>query len=185
MQEHPRSKESPPLIYVVNVAAVLPGDSVLQGLGVPSVVELLRDQLPVTLWNLSIAGYSARQKVNALLTYALPKQPKWLIAEFYAGNHLKKEIRNEACDSVGDFRCRFNAPEVRRRLSQHPSYQPIFELPTDVSARFADAAAENPTLATTRYLVNTMKGALKERLLAKGDRSSATRDEVSRATVVC
>jgi hypothetical protein len=159
-----------------HVDLFLAGDSVLQGLGVLSVVELLRDQLPVTLWNLSIAGYTARQKVNALITYALPKQPKWLIVEFYAGNDLKEEIRNEACEGLGDFRCRFNAPEVRRRLSQHPSYQTIFEPPTDVFARFDDAAAENLTLATTRYLINATKGALKERLLAEGDRSLATRE---------
>jgi hypothetical protein len=31
------------------------GDSVLQGLGVPRVMEVLRDQFPGTMWNLSIA----------------------------------------------------------------------------------------------------------------------------------
>jgi hypothetical protein len=152
------------------------GDSVLQGHGVPSVVEWLRDQLPVTLWNLSIAGYSARQKVNALITYALPKQPQWLIVEFYAGNDLKEEIRNEVCDGLGDFRCRYNAPEVRRQLSRHPLYHRIFQLPTDVFTRFADTATENLTLATTKYLIDTMKDALKERLMAKGDLSSTTGD---------
>jgi hypothetical protein len=154
----------------------LAGDSVLQGLGVPSVLEGVRTQIPLSMWNLSIAGYSARQKVNALITYALPKQPTWLIIEFYAGNDLKEEIRNEACDALGDFRCRYNGPEVRRRLSQHPIYQTIFQIPTDIFARFADAATENLTLATTRYLITTMKAALQERLMAKGDRSSATRD---------
>ena len=160
-----------------HVDLFLAGDSVLQGHGVRSVVELLRDQLPVTLWNLSMAGYTARQKVNALITYALPKQPKWLIIEFYAGNDLKEAIRAEACDGLGDFRCQVNAPEVRRRLSQHPRYQTIFEPPPmDILARFDSAAQENLTLATTRYLINTAKGALKESLLAKGNRSSGTRD---------
>ena len=151
----------------------LAGDSVLQGHGVPSVLESIRTQIPLSMWNLSIAGYSARQKVNALITYALPKQPQWLVVEFYSGNDLKEAIRSEAYDGKGDFRCRYNWPEVRRQLSQHPLYQTIFEIPTDVFARFADAATENLTLATTRYLINTMKGALKERLRAKGDRSSA------------
>jgi hypothetical protein len=61
-------------------------------------------------------------------------------------------------------------------LARHPLYQTIFELPTDVFGKFADAATENLTLATTRYLITMMKGALKERLLAKGDHSSTNRD---------
>jgi hypothetical protein len=154
----------------------LAGDSVLQGYGVPSVVEWVRTQIPLRMWNLSIAGYSAKQKVNALITYALPKQPKWLIVEFYSGNDLKEEIRNEACDGQGDFRCRYNGPEVRRQLSQHPVYQTIFEIPRDIFARFADAATENLTLATTQYLISMMKDAVKEKFMAKGDRSSAPRD---------
>jgi hypothetical protein len=155
----------------------LAGDSVLQGFGVPSVVEWIRPQLPLRLWNVSMAGYSARQKVNALLTYALPKQPTWLLVEFWSGNDLKEEITNEACDGQGDFRCRYYWPELRRRLFRHPIYQTIFEeVRTDVFARFEEAAAENLTLATTRYLIDTMKGALKESLKAKGDRSSATLD---------
>jgi hypothetical protein len=155
----------------------LAGDSVLQGFGVPSVVELLRPQLPLRMWNVSAAGYSARQKVNALLTYALPKQPTWLLVEFWSGNDLKEEITNEACDGQGDFSCRWYGPELRRRLSRHPIYQTIFkEGRMDVFTRFEEAAAENLTLATTRYLIDTMKGALKESLRAKGDRSSATPD---------
>ena len=63
----------------------LAGDSVLQGMGVPSVVEWLQAQIPLRMWNLSIQAYSPRQKINALIAYALPKQPRWLIVEFYAG----------------------------------------------------------------------------------------------------
>jgi hypothetical protein len=153
------------------------GDSVLQGFGMPSVVEWLRPQLPLRLWNVSVAGYSARQKVNALLTYALPKQPTWLVVEFWSGNDLKEEITNEACDALGDFRCRFYWPELRRRLSRHPLYHTIFEpVRPDVLTRFAEAAAENLTLATTRYLIITMKAALKKRLRAEGDRASTTQE---------
>jgi GDSL-like Lipase/Acylhydrolase family len=154
----------------------LAGDSLLQGYGVPNVLTWLRAQLPLRMWNLSMAGYSARQKVNALLTYALPKRPRWLIVEFYGGNDLWDEVRNEACDGGGDFRCRSNMPAVHRQLAHHPVYRTVFRHPTGVLARFAELATENLTLATTRYLIDTMKGAFKERLMAKGDRSSATGD---------
>ena len=135
----------------------LAGDSVLQGMGVPSVVEGLRAQLPLRMWNLSIQAYSPRQKINALIAYALPKQPRWLIVEFYAGNDLPEEIRNDVCESMGDFRCRYSETEVRRRLAQHPVYRTIFDIdaaPTDIFATFADYATHNLTLATTRYLID-------------------------------
>ena len=139
----------------------LAGDSVLQGMGVPSVVEWLRAQIPLRMWNLSIQAYSPRQKISALIAYALPKQPRWLIVEFYAGNDLPEEIRNDVCESTGDFRCRYSEPEVRRRLAQHPVYRTIFDVgaaSTDIFATFADAATHNLTLATTRYLINALKG---------------------------
>lgn len=142
------------------------GDSVLQGIGMPSVVEVLRPHLPWRMWNLSIQAYSARQKVSALLTYALPKQPRWLVVEFYAGNDLPEAIRNDLCESAGDFRCRYSAPEVRRRAAQHPVYRTIFNPSADLWARLAEHATENLTLATTRYLIGAMKSALKTRLTA-------------------
>ena len=154
----------------------LAGDSVMQGHGVPSVLEWMRTQLPLSMWNLSIAGYGARQKVNALIAYALPKRPRWLIVEFYAVNDLPEAVRDEACGSLGDFRCRYNGPELRRQLSRHPVYRTIFQIPGGFFTRVAEMTTENFTLATTRYLINTMKGALKERLIAGGDLSSATGD---------
>jgi hypothetical protein len=54
-----------------------------------------------------------------------------------------------------------------RRACQHE---------TDILARLADAATENPTLATTRYLMARLKGGLKERLMGKGKRSSPAGD---------
>lgn len=77
------------------------GDSVLQGMGVPSVVELLRPQLPLRLWNLSIRAYGPRQKITAVLTYALPTSPTWLLVEFYAGNDLPEAIRDDVCQQGG------------------------------------------------------------------------------------
>jgi hypothetical protein len=47
---------------------------------------------------------------------------------------------------------------------------------TDILARLADAATENLTLATTRYLMAMLKGGLKERLMGKGKRSSPAGD---------
>ena len=51
----------------------LAGDSVMQGFGVPSVLEWIRTESRLSMWNLSIAGYGPRQKVNALITYAIPE----------------------------------------------------------------------------------------------------------------
>jgi hypothetical protein len=158
----------------------LAGDSVLQGVGVPSVVEWLRAQIPLRMWNLSIRGYGPRQKISALIAYALPKQPQWLIVEFYAANDLAEEIRNEVCDSTGDFRCRYNEPAVRRRLAQHPVYPTIFRIPTDVFTTLADVATHNVTLATTRYLIDAMKRAIKTRLTPRGDLSAPGREEEDR-----
>jgi hypothetical protein len=146
----------------------LAGDSVLQGIGMPSVLEWLRAQVPLRMWNLSIQAYGPRQKINALITYALPKQPRWLIVEFYAGNDLPEEIRNDVCESTEDFRCRYNKPEVRRRLAQHPVYRTLFDVgtdSTDIFTTFADVSTHNLTLATTRYLI----GALKSAISASGD----------------
>jgi hypothetical protein len=151
----------------------LAGDSVLQGEGVPSVLEWIRTQIPLPMWNLSISGYGPRQKVNALLTYALPKSPQWLIVEFYSGNDIPEAIRDDVCASGGDFRCRYNKAEVPRRLAQHPVYHTIFEVPTDRWARLADYSTENLTLATTRYLMAAMKHAIKQGLAALDTASSS------------
>jgi uncharacterized MnhB-related membrane protein len=150
------------------------GDSVLQGMGVPSVVEALRAHLPWRMWNLSIQAYSARQKVNALLTYALPKRPRWLIVEFYAGNDVPEAIRDDVCESTGDFRCWYSAAEVRRRAARHPVYRTIFNPPTDLWTRVTEYTTENFTLATTRYLIKAMKSALKARLMATGGPSASS-----------
>jgi hypothetical protein len=158
----------------------LAGDSVLQGMGVPSVVEGLRAQIPLRMWNLSIQAYSPRQKISALITYALPQQPRWLIIEFFAGNDLPEEIRNDVCESTGDFRCRYSESEVRRRLAQHPVYHTIFDVgaaSTDIFATFADVATHNLTLATTRYLLNQLKGTIKARLAARDDAPAPGGDE--------
>jgi hypothetical protein len=145
----------------------LAGDSVLQGLGVPSVMEFLRDQLPVTLWNLSIAGYGPRQKISALIAYALPKRPKWLVVEFYPRNDVSDAIVADVCEGVQDYRYCFGTIEPSHRIVRHPVYHTMVDPSVDVLGLFAYYAAQNLTLATTRYVINTIKDTLKDRLIAR------------------
>jgi hypothetical protein len=130
------------------------------------------------MWNLSVAAYGPRQKISTLLTYALPKAPKWLVVEFYAGNDVSDAIRDDVCQSEGDFRCRFNEPEVQWRIVHRPIYATMFEVPTDIWARLAYYSAENLTLATTQYLVDALKGRLKQQFTTLADDLSS-RDGVA------
>jgi hypothetical protein len=145
------------------------GDSVLQGVGVPSVMEFLRDQLPVTLWNLSISGYGPRQKINALITYALPKRPKWLVVEFYANNDVYEAIAADVCEGIQDSRYCFGTIEPSYRIVRHPVYHSMTDASADIFETFAYYAAQNFTLTTTRYVIERLKGTL-ERRLALGTR---------------
>src|SRR5688500_3942441 len=142
----------------------LVGVSVLLGMGVPSVFELLRAQMPLRMLILSILAYLARQMIIALIVFVFSLLLLCLIVDFLVGHDLWEEIRNYVCESMGDFRCRYNAPEVRRRLAQDPVYRTIFDVgadSTDIFATFANAATHNLTLATTRYLLDQLKGTIK------------------------
>jgi hypothetical protein len=143
------------------------GDSVFQGAGVPSVVEELRGQIALSMWNLSIQAYGPRQKVSAVMAYALPKQPRWLIVEFYSGNDLPEAVRDDVCADFSDFRCRYNGPEIAWRLAHHPAYAAIFETSTDVFTRLADYCTRNMTLATTRYFFDRLKDVTKRRFMPR------------------
>lgn len=103
------------------------GDSVIQGMGGPSVMDFVKERLPVTVCNLSLSGYGPRQKIAALLTYALPKHPRWLVVDFFSGNDATDAIEDEVCESSRDFRCRFSLLEMRRRLLAHPTYHTLAE----------------------------------------------------------
>jgi hypothetical protein len=165
------------------IALFLAGDSVLQGIGMPSVLEWVRAQIPLHMWNLSIQAYGPRQKINALITYALPKQPRWLIVEFYAGNDLLEEVRNDICESMGDFRCRYNNHTLTRLIARHPVYRTIFDVgerPSSFFEAFKDASTHNLTLATTRYVVGTLKAALRERLGTETAPAAQRHDEMMR-----
>src|SRR5262245_5877633 len=140
------------------------GDSVLQGMGAPSPLELVRAELPVRMWNLSIAAYGARQKVNALLTYALSKQPRWLILEFYAGNDLPEAIQDDLCADSRDFRCRYNPVELEWRSAHHPVYSSMADVRTDVIGTLAYYSADNLTLTISGVLADAIKGGVKRAL---------------------
>src|SRR5262245_55279921 len=158
------------------------GDSVLQGMGAPSALEFVRAELPVRMWNLSIAAYGARQKVNALLTYALSKQPRWLILEFYAGNDLPEAIQDDLCADAGDFRCRYNPVELEWRSAHHPVYSSMAEVRTHIIATLAYYSADNLTLTITGVPADAIKGGVKRALgpFVTGRSSGTARDEVSR-----
>src|SRR5262245_11971959 len=171
----------PPQCYP-QIDVFVAGDSVLQGMGAPSVVEELRSQIPLRLWNLSLQAYGPRQKIDALLTWAVPHTPRWLVVEFYAGNDVAEAIRDDVCQQDGDFRCRYNGPAVERRLAQQPLYATIFEIRDDAWARLADYATENLTLATTRYVFDAMKGLLKQPRTALRH-AVASREVITRSIV--
>jgi len=158
----------PPVCYP-HIDMFLAGDSVLQGMGGPSVVEDLRRHTSLRLWNLSIQAYGPREKVNALLNYALPHSPRWVVVEFFAGNDVAEAIRDDVCQDGGDFRCRYNGPSIERRLARDPLYARLFDVPTHRWSRMADYAAENLTLAMTRHVLKTVKAKLKATVGASDD----------------
>ena len=55
------------------------GDSVMEGVGTPGVVEEIRSMLPVKIYSLATGSYSPRQKVAALRMFGLPKRPSRII----------------------------------------------------------------------------------------------------------
>src|SRR5262245_9855287 len=151
----------PPQCYP-QIDVFVAGDSVLQGMGVPSVVEELRSHIPLRFWNLSLQAYGPRQKIDALLTWAVPHTPRWLVVEFYAGNDVAEAIRDDVCQPGADFTCRYDRTAVERRLAQHPLYASMFAVRNDLWTRMADYATKNLTLAVTRHMFDAMKAALKQ-----------------------
>jgi hypothetical protein len=142
------------------------GDSVLQGLGVPSFVELIRDQMPVTMWNLSISGYGPRQKISAILAYALDKRPQWLVVEFYARNDVSDAVSAEICRETEDFRCLHSPSEIPYRLMHHPIYREHVNESPDLFRTFQYYASQNLTLEVTRVTIETLRSALKYGVMA-------------------
>ena len=144
-----------------SIELFITGDSLMQGIGMPSVVEALRDRVPVKMWNLLISSYGPRQKVDALLTYALPKRPRWLIVEFNSANDPMDALEDEVCRSTKDFRCTMSSAEIRHRLLQHPTYRKFVAAPDYAFASFERYAETIWTVAVSRYVVDAGKGAMK------------------------
>lgn len=106
------------------------GSSAIQGRGMPSVVESLKQLDHAPIWTLALASYSPRQKVGALLEFALPKHPRTLLLDFTAGdsNHA---VENEACTARhADYTTLFDLKEMRRVLRETEPYRSMLEEPS-------------------------------------------------------
>jgi hypothetical protein len=99
--------------------------------------------------------------VDALLTYALSKHPRWIIVEFCASNDPNDALEDEVCRSTKDFRCTMSAAEVRYRFLQHPTYRRLVVAPDYAFASFERYAEVNWTLAVSRQVADAGKGAIK------------------------
>jgi len=160
-----------------SIELFMTGDSLMQGIGMPSVVEAVRDRVPVKMWNLSISSYGPRQKVDALLTYALAKHPRWIIVEFYSANDPMDALEDEVCRSTKDFRCTMSAAELRYRFLQHPTYRRLVVAPDYAFAPFERYAEVIWTLAVSRHVADAGKGAIKGLLQGGASRSAPSGGE--------
>jgi lysophospholipase L1-like esterase len=160
----------------------LAGDSVMQGVGVPGILEFVKDRIPVTMWSVSMAGYGPRQKVNASIAHALPKKPRWLIVEFFSGNDVTDAIEAEVADGAGKFRRVMNKHRVRRRLLSNPVYASMLSAPADRFDVFEDYVEDSLTVAASRYYIDRLKSFLRSSATAPDraeDRISAQPPSIS------
>lgn len=149
------------------------GDSVLQGIGMPSVLESVQELIATKIWNLSLGNYGPRQKINALITYALPRRPRWVVVEFYSGNDVSDAIEYDLCERVGDFRCAFNDFEVRREIFAHPIYRTL-AVESESMIHTFDYYAENYfNIAITRHTIHTTKDIIRKKIRDWSNRSPA------------
>ena len=133
------------------------GDSVLEGVGTPGIVEFLNEVMPEKLWSLSANNYGPRQKVNALIAYAIAQHPRSLILEFYAGNDVTDAIVTESCASVGTFHCIFTTAERHRTLLRYEPFASMIDHEKNRPGLFDDVVGDSFTLAVTRLLISHAK----------------------------
>lgn len=141
------------------------GDSVIQGTGMSSLIEEIKQRACFTIWNLSTGSYSPRQKVNALITYALPKKPQLLIVEFYSGNDVSEANEDEICENSNTYICRFTFNWMREQFNKSPKYKNIFTSHSEET--FIEIAIKNIRmnsfcLAVTRRFISLIKKKLRE-----------------------
>jgi hypothetical protein len=136
------------------------GDSVLEGVGVPGIVDFLNELMPEKLWSLSANNYGPRQKVNALITYAIPQRPRFVVLEFY-GNDVTDAIMTESCASTATFYCLFTKPERHRALLQYEPFASMVDRNKNRPGMFEELIGNSFTLAGTQHGVNVFKGMMK------------------------
>jgi hypothetical protein len=127
------------------ITAFVTGDSVIQGVGTPSVTDTIRRRSGLRVFNLAAGSYGPAQKAAALAQFGIPRRPEWLVLEFFAGNDINDAIENDVCRAEGlGFRCRFSKHSVRRGLSRHPVYRHL--------GNFALHESTNPFIVGLREL---------------------------------
>ncbi|HAM34792.1 MAG TPA: hypothetical protein DEB40_00900 [Elusimicrobia bacterium] len=152
-----------------NVDIFFSGDSVLQGTGMPSCLETVKKDYP-SLWNLSSSSYSPRQKVQALLAYALVKKPRLLIVEFYSGNDASEINEDAALAGQGSFTDRFAFADLNLRLLRDPRFRSlIIPQGPDILLRLR---SRDLTLALSYYIVRQLKDRL-ARMIGRHSSSEA------------
>lgn len=110
------------------------GDSVLQGVGMPSCIEKVAKSRLVSIWNLSTGNYGPHEKTQALLTYGISKKPKWLILEFFSGNDVSDANEDDVLAFEGQtFEGRFAKEETLVYFAISPKYRGIVnhDVPVD------------------------------------------------------
>lgn len=102
------------------------GDSIIQGVGMSSVVESLKKS-GFPIWNLSMGSYSPVQKVQAVKEFALSKKPKLIIIEFCAGNDVSEAIEDSLCERYGyDYNGRFHMKTIYELISKTAPYNDFY-----------------------------------------------------------
>jgi hypothetical protein len=139
---------------VEQIDVFISGDSVIQGTGMPSLVEEIKKRASFSIWNLSTGSYSPRQKVEALIYYGIPKKPKYLIVEFFSGNDVSEVNEDEICEDSGDFRCRFAIISMEERFLKSKKYQGILR---DHFSFFSSIRNDDLCLAVSRTLLMDIK----------------------------
>lgn len=99
------------------------GDSVIQGAGMPSVVEFLKKRSKSSIWIQAIGSYSPRQKVQSLIDFSIKKNPQLMIIDF-SSSDASESIEDYICEkySLG-FRGRFHFKTLRNLLLKIAPYK--------------------------------------------------------------
>ncbi|MFH1369610.1 MAG: hypothetical protein ABII64_10860 [Elusimicrobiota bacterium] len=139
------------------------GDSVMQGVGMPSCLEQVKAILPFSLWNLSTGSYDSYQKAMALTIYALPKHPKLVVLEFFSGNDICEANEDDVVKSNPScrFETRFSPVERELLFARSVKYMDIINNESQHQGEtnfLTPIRINNLTLALTRNIIKSIKG---------------------------